>query len=520
MARLNRATDKTPRGKRQGTADQEALQGLDLDFSQSPTVWRFLNDDSFVRGLLGPVGSGKSYASAAEIMLRAVKQAPSPLDNTRYTRFVIVRNSYPELRTTTIKTWNELFPENTWGPMRWSPPITHHIKLPPRPGVPGIDCEVIFLALDQPKDVRKLLSLELTGAWVNEARELPKAVIDGLTHRVGRFPTKAHAGPTWRGIWMDTNPMDDDHWWYRVSVKEPIRGQYRWTFFKQPGGVIDTVEGEEGQTIFAAGKHWMDNPAAENVNNLPVGYYAQQLAGKNLDWIRCYAQGEYVYVQEGRPVWSEYDDSTMVDDLRPKEGEEVHVGLDFGLTPAAVFAQKIEGRWHVLHELVSFSMGLERFTHMLVSELNTKFRTNRPMIWGDPAGAKRDEIFEVTAFEHLQSVGLRAQPTASNDFMVRREAGAAPMQRLVNGRPGILVHRECHRLRKSLAGGYHFKRVAMGAGYERFQDKPHKNEHSHVGDAFGYVMMGGGEHKYITRGKTPAGARGGGIVASMDFDVF
>ena len=50
--------------------------------------------------------------------------------------------------------------------------------------------EVIFLALDDPKDVRKLLSLELTGAWVNECRELPKAVIDGLTHRVGRYPTQ------------------------------------------------------------------------------------------------------------------------------------------------------------------------------------------------------------------------------------------------------------------------------------------------------------------------------------------
>ena len=36
------------------------------------------------------------------------------------------------------------------------PPLTHHIKLPSRDGAPGIDCEVIFLALDQPKDVRKL----------------------------------------------------------------------------------------------------------------------------------------------------------------------------------------------------------------------------------------------------------------------------------------------------------------------------------------------------------------------------
>ena len=51
---------------------------LQLDFSTAPTVYTMLQDDAFVRGLMGPVGSGKSYACAAEIMLRAVKLAPSP----------------------------------------------------------------------------------------------------------------------------------------------------------------------------------------------------------------------------------------------------------------------------------------------------------------------------------------------------------------------------------------------------------------------------------------------------------
>ena len=166
----------------------EPTASLNLDFSKSRTVWDFLRDDSFVRGIMGPVGSGKSYACAAEIMLRAVKQKPSPRDGIRRSRFAVVRNSYPMLRTTTLKTWMEIFPEHIWGRAHWSPPITHHIKLPSRDNAAGVDCEVIFLALDQPKDVRKLLSLELTGAWINEARELPKAIIDGLTHRVGRFP--------------------------------------------------------------------------------------------------------------------------------------------------------------------------------------------------------------------------------------------------------------------------------------------------------------------------------------------
>ena len=58
------------------------------------------------------------------------------------------------------------------------------------------------------------------------------------------------------------------------------------------------------------------------------------------------------------------------------------------------------------------------------------------------------------------------------------------MNRLIDGKPGLLVSKDCNRIRKSLAGGYHFKRVAIGAGQERFRDAPNKNEHSHIGDAF------------------------------------
>ena len=62
--------------------------GIDLDFSSARTTYDFLQSNAFVRGLMGPVGSGKSYACAAEIMMRAVRQKPSPHDNVRYTRFV------------------------------------------------------------------------------------------------------------------------------------------------------------------------------------------------------------------------------------------------------------------------------------------------------------------------------------------------------------------------------------------------------------------------------------------------
>ena len=498
------------------------MQNLNLDFSGAPTIWKFLNDKSFVRGIMGPVGSGKSYACASEIMLKAINQKPSPKDGIKYTRFVIVRNSYPELRTTTIKTWQEIFPENIWGSFRWSPPLTHHIKLPSRDNAPGVDCEVIFLALDQPKDVRKLLSMELTGAWINEARELPKAVIDGLTHRVGRYPTKADGGPTWRGVWMDTNPMDDDHWWYRLAEKEKMRGKYAWKFFKQPPAVAEVTADdlpknpEANGFVFSTNK-WWSIAKPENKSNLPTGYYEQILQGKNLDWIRCYAQAKYTYVQEGKPVMSEYDDQTMIaESLEPDITFPIQIGLDFGLTPAAVFGQKMgDGRWHILHELVSFDMGLQRFGHLLKSELESHFPKYEVMIWGDPSGVKRDEIFEVTAFQHLQSLGLLARPTVSNVFRVRREAGSAPMNRLMGGKPGLLINRKCVRLRKALSGGYHFKRVQV-SGHERFRDEPNKNEHSHVGDAYMYLTLGGGEHKQLIRGNRQPMKQ---YIASTEFNI-
>lgn len=505
--------------------------GLTLDFSQSPTVYRFLQSNNFIRGLIGCVGSGKSYACAAEIMLRAVKQQPSPIDNVRYSRFAVVRNSYPMLKTTTIKTWQELFPESIWGPINWTPPITHHIRLPARQGAAGIDCEVIFMAFDQPqRDIKRLLSLELTGAWVNECRELPVALVQGLSHRVGRYPTKRDGGTSWRGIWFDSNPCDTDHYLYRMQ-QEKVLGDFSWKFFQQPPGVVQ-VDVEElpenpeaNDHTFAAGKWWKINAKAENLNNLPTGYYHQMLPGKDLDWIRCYAAGEYVFVRDGKPVWEEYNDQMMSGTPEYDNGLPLQVGLDFGLTPAAVIGQRHpSGLWTILHEVVSFDMGLERFAHQLLADLNLRFPKAELKIFGDPAGMARDSLFEKTSFDFLRTLGLNAQPAPSNNFKVRRESGAAPMTRLIKSKPGLLVHVDCKRLRKALSGGYHFKRVNIGAGQERFRDVPNKNEHSHVADAYGYLTSGGGEHRRMTRSPSPTftdnNQRQTNIVAGYDWDVF
>ena len=51
------------------------------------------------------------------------------------------------------------------------------------------------------------------------------------------------------------------------------------------------------------------------------------------------------------------------------------------------------------------------------------------------------------------------------------EAGAAPMNRLIHGKPGLVVDKRCQTIKESIKGGYHFKRVQISGG-ERYRDQP------------------------------------------------
>ena len=85
---------------------------VELNFNPpGPVSSAFMKSNCFVRGLRGPVGSGKSVTCAIEIVRRAIEQQVSP-DGTRKSRWLVVRNTQPELKTTTIKTWLDWFPES------------------------------------------------------------------------------------------------------------------------------------------------------------------------------------------------------------------------------------------------------------------------------------------------------------------------------------------------------------------------------------------------------------------------
>lgn len=274
---------------------------ISVEYAAPPTVSRFMDSDKFVRAIIGPVGSGKSSGCIVEIVRRAAEQAPGP-DGIRRTRWAIIRNTYPELRDTTRKTFEQWIPAEMG---RW-----HEQEFSFEMRFNDVHAEVLFRALDRPADVKKLLSLELTGAYINEGREIPKDILDVLQTRVGRYPAKKDGGPTWFGVWMDSNPWPTNGEMYDLFSKQRPPG---FELFEQPGG---------------------RSPDAENVENLPAGYYDRLTHGKDAEWVSEYVDGKYPSADKG----SIYGDliaslesrGGLTDFEHPKDG--VFVTLDLGIS--------------------------------------------------------------------------------------------------------------------------------------------------------------------------------------------
>ena len=427
----------------------------------------FHQSDAFIRSLLGPIGSGKSVACIQELLMKTLAQ--EPWNGVRKTRWAIVRNTYRELEDTTMESFFEWIPKSLGTYSVLKNKFTLKLKLEDGTRVYS---EFLFRALDKPGDIKKLLSLDLTGIWVNEAREIAKSVIDMGSGRAGRYPPVREGGATWHGLIMDTNPPDNDSWFYQMNeVDKPSNSK----IFHQPSGTSD---------------------GAENVSNLPKAYYENMVLGKTKEWVNVYVHGMYGFITDGRPVYPEYkDDLHAVEyDIEVDPNKTLYVGIDFGLTPAAAIGQiSVTGQLMIIDELCTFDMGAVSFGNLLKQKLSTKpYNECKDVeIYADPAGEHRAQTDEDTPFRILTESGIIAWPTYTNDFTIHREVVAVQLMKLdFAGKPAMVIGPKATMIRKSFAGGYSYKRLQV-TGEERFKDTPDKNsKYSHCGDAVQYLALG------------------------------
>lgn len=455
---------------------------VDIDFKASPTATAFMASDARHRFVLGPFGSGKTVMTLMECVRRASMQRPSPLDGKRKSRIAIIRNTAPQLTDTVIKSWMDWFPPGTLGTWKLTGK-TYSI----RQG--DIECDIIFRALDDAADISNLLSLELTMAELSEFRELSREIVEGLDGRIGRYPSARDGGATYAGIFGDSNMPMEGSWWERmIHGRDPddsrVLKPNGWKVFTQPAAMLKQADGS-----------FIPNPLAENVENLPKGYYENLVIGKSDEYIRTFVLCEFGRSLGGKPVHPMFNREVHVSKtpLVPNPANLLLISADFGLTPAIVIKQQdAHGRVLTLDEIVTFGMGLERAIETkLLPLMRQKYDACKDVfVTGDPSGntgSQSDEVSCADIFRHYARKGLGKVKMAWSNAPVNRQ-GATDffLSRLVDrGMPAYLIDPGCDWLIQALGGKFQFKKYKDG----RESADIEKNDWSHIGDANSYGDM-------------------------------
>jgi hypothetical protein len=485
-----------------------------IRYKASNTGKKFHKSKAFVRCLKGPVGSGKSVACIQEALRLSREQKPNE-NGIRLTRGVIIRNTSGQLHNTTLKTFKQWVPEEICRIVS-SPSLKADVEFPMPDGT-TVKIEILFLALDSEKDTRKLLSLEVSWIFINEAREILYSTVKAARERVGRYPSRADgyteeqcvktvceftgkeffSACTRKAILMDTNPPDDTHWWYELDAngylkgtseelmeQEKVRTRETFEFFASPPPIIKQPDGS-----------YLPNPDADNVDFLDGGYkyYLDQLAGNSPDHINVMVLGNYGMIKTGKPVYHGYNDQLHCGDVKPTKGIPIALGWDFGLTPTVVIGQMMpSGQVRILNELVG-SGSVRAFARDVVKPFLIHHYKGYEVQFslGDPAGNNRGEGEGTASLNILNEVGLgfASEAAPTNDITKRVDAVNTFLMKLVEGgKPGYMLNKECNWLRKGKNGGYAYRRMNVSGG--RYADKPDKNDYSHPADAEQYLCLG------------------------------
>lgn len=466
---------------------------IEFLYNAPPTVSRMMKSDHPHRLTVGPVGSGKSVGCCVEVLKRNLEM-PAWNRGLRSSKWAIVRNTMKELRNTTLETWMHWMRDlGTWQESKF----TFHLKFG------EVDSKILFLPLDGPGDIGRLLSLELTGIWTNEFRELPLELIPDIKGRLGRYPAfkeqpsadlipkwyddgNGNENWYWSGMIGDTNPPEAESGWFRTLEKLPqtegdLNSIANVEVFRQPSGLSEF---------------------AENTENLKPGYYENLSKGQPKHWIDTYIHGLYSPSMSGRPVYDGTFDSSkhVVDDLKIDPLLPVIIGFDTGLTPAAVFHQVgMDGVVRVLKEAAVFDMGMKRFADLHLRPIIRNYFPSNPLIFiGDPAGKRRADSDESTAMQELKkkfgSSGAIVKAASTNDPIVRVQATEQLLSQYPKGSPKFVIDSSCKWYIEALRSKYRYAKSKMSG---KFSDKPDKNEWSHIAEAgqYAHLFIEGGKYR-------------------------
>lgn len=413
---------------------------LILNYQATPTALKFHASTARMRCLRGPFGSSKTVPICYEIY-RLSKKAP-------HTRWVVIRNTLPELQDSTEKTFFEWFPPEVWGKFTKKP--DNYLMRYKHNGQEH-KVEVLFRSFDRPEDIKHALGLEITGFFLDEAREIPRAIKQILLGRL-RFPRNF---PQYSGM-MATNPPDIDHYIYNDFVRNPLPNHEIWF-----------------------------TPPEENKLNLPLNYYENMVLEHQDDpeWIKVYVKGEWGCVFEGKAVYPDFNYEFHVSSkpIKPNPKLPLLIGFDFGIsTSCAIITQLTPRNWLILDELLQDETqgDFDQFSDSVVEYLRSAYLGYTAHAYSGHEGNIRSITDGKSCIDILRKKAVPVTIGAITE-VDRQGAVAKRLRQSSSGKAVVQVDPQCRILIKGFSGGYCRKELKAGI----YSDQADKNSYSHIHDA-------------------------------------
>ncbi|MBS1164222.1 MAG: hypothetical protein H6R00_247 [Proteobacteria bacterium] len=461
------AIDQTAFGS---LGDVLKAQMPDIFSSAGPVSDAYIMATEDVIGIVGPMGSAKTTGSVKKAIVEATRIRPTTRDEQgrAMRRYVlgIWRQKYDNLWDATIPSWWKLLPQSLGSWSGAKPRAAQHvIRFEDRWG--PIELVARFRAFGDEANPDDLKGLEYTDVWLNEMDTLPEDLFTMLVGRVGRDPARELIGRGGR-IFGDMNAPSVTDWVYRDFFEDLKPGYH---LYKQPSG-------------FA--------PNAENIAAMGAGYWLQQakLNAHRPWWIRKFIMSLPGFTRGISVVYPEFNDELHMAPATLEHFRElpIIVGIDGGLTPAAVFLQeRPDGQVAVLAEIACTHASETSLARQMLSLMERRFPGCEFVIRCDPAMCAGDDTEDGSARSRLQAaLGIPVVAASTNEPDARWEAVRDPLTRtLDNGRPGFLLDPSCKGLRRGFNQTYQYRKLAGSDDVSSVG----KSFDSHIHDGLQYACL-------------------------------
>ena len=442
---------------------------LEINYWPGTTAQDAHRSRARVKYAWGPIRTGKSVWMCWRFYYLAERAAKLGIS----LRGIILRDTYRNLKDTTLKTWDEWF-----GPMSEvveSTPRTIRLRTPES----DITHELLFRHGQTAAEASNFLSSEygfigleeVAPAFTPTGEISPGIAEEVFDMALGRLVQKGIDEPE---LIMTSNPPPMHHWASRrvIDLDRAKLKDLNWAHF------------------------WF--PPEENKRNIRAGFYEELMKSWPEDLVKRFIKGERVAIYPGLPIFQkDFSERMHVRDVvKPIFGLPIILCVDSsGLAPAALFTQiDPKGRWLWLKEIqggfvdgrLVEQVGAKTFAKMCKTVAGENFPGYTfAQGWGDPYRLEtKSDTDEKTWSQYFNAEGFNLKPGVKL-ITDRIEGIRERLTTIIEGIPALQINKAgCPLAIEALSGGYRWGLDPLASRITGAE--PVKDIFSHVMDAAGH----------------------------------